>query len=132
MHTGCRPNFLVRRCLQESAYDPAALSTAGAIGIAQFMPETAADVGLDPYDPFASIAAAAALLGGYVARLCERPTTTRMRSRLRHTMPVRLRSREYRGVPPYAETREYIALIYDRWARIASYENDRAHGRRRP
>ena len=28
----------------------------------------------------------------------------------------------YRGVPPYAETREYIDLIGDRWARIASYE----------
>jgi hypothetical protein len=25
-------------------------------------------------------------------------------------------------VPPYAETREYVALIYDRWARIVSYE----------
>jgi hypothetical protein len=28
----------------------------------------------------------------------------------------------YRGVPPYPETREYIDLIFDRWARIASYE----------
>ena len=25
----------------------------------------------------------------------------------------------YRGIPPYAETREYIADIYDRWARIS-------------
>ncbi len=24
----------------------------------------------------------------------------------------------YHGVPPYAETRAYIALVYDRWARI--------------
>ena len=28
----------------------------------------------------------------------------------------------YRGVPPYPETRDYIALIFDRWARIATYE----------
>jgi soluble lytic murein transglycosylase-like protein len=47
--------FLGATLLQESAYDPEALSAAGAIGIAQFMPETAADVGLDPTDPFASI-----------------------------------------------------------------------------
>ena len=30
------------------------------------MPETAAGVGVDPYDPFASIDAAAALAGSYV------------------------------------------------------------------
>ena len=28
----------------------------------------------------------------------------------------------YKGVPPYAETRDYIDVIQDRWARIASYE----------
>jgi hypothetical protein len=28
----------------------------------------------------------------------------------------------YDGVPPYPETREYIALIYERWGRILSYE----------
>ena len=28
----------------------------------------------------------------------------------------------YGGVPPYPETREYIALIFDRWARIVGYE----------
>ena len=61
------PEFLGATLLQESAYDPQAISSAGAIGIAQFMPETAADVGVDPYDPFAAIAGAAALLGGYVA-----------------------------------------------------------------
>lgn len=128
---GLPPEFLGATLLQESAYDPAALSTAGAIGIAQFMPGTAADVGLDPYDPFASIAAAAALLGGYVAAYGTRygdPYAVALAAYNAGPLAVA----EYRGVPPYAETREYIALIYDRWARIASYENDRAHGRRRP
>jgi soluble lytic murein transglycosylase-like protein len=128
---GLPPEFLGATLLQESAYDPAALSTAGAIGIAQFMPGTAADVGLDPYDPFASIAAAAALLGGYVAAYGTRygdPYAVALAAYNAGPLAVA----QYRGVPPYAETREYIALIYDRWARITSYENDRAHGRRRP
>ena len=30
--------------------------------------------------------------------------------------------KRYGGVPPYPETRDYIALIFDRWARIVSYE----------
>ena len=66
------PEFLGATLLQESAYDPHALSAAGAIGIAQFMPETAAGVGVDPYDPFASIDAAGALLGGYAAAYRDR------------------------------------------------------------
>jgi soluble lytic murein transglycosylase-like protein len=115
------PEFLGATLLQESAYDPEALSSAGAIGIAQFMPETAAGVGLDPYDPFASIAAAAALLGGYAdayrARYADAYATA-----LAAYNAGPLAVAEYRGVPPYAETREYVALIFDRWARIVSYE----------
>lgn len=139
---GLPPDFLGATLLQESAYDPQALSTAGAIGIAQFMPDTAADVGLDPHDPFASIDAAAALLGGYVAAYRNRyddPYAVALAAYNAGPLAVAA----YRGVPPYTETREYIALIYDRWARIASYEpipstplrsaqDDRAHGRRRP
>lgn len=119
------PEFLAAAILQESAYDPRAFSSAGAIGIAQFMPDTAAGVGLDPYDPFDSIEAAAALLGGYAAdyrgRYAE-PYTAALAAYNAGPLAVA----QYRGVPPYAETREYIALIFDRWARIVSYENDKA------
>ncbi len=115
------PEFLGATLLQESAYDPNALSAAGAIGIAQFMPETAADVGLDPYDPFASIDGAAALLGGYAQTYRDRYADAYATALAAYNAgPVAVA--EYRGVPPYSETREYIALIYDRWARIVSYE----------
>lgn len=113
--------FLGATLLQESAYDPQALSAAGAIGIAQFMPETAADVGLNPYDPFESIDAAAALIGGYAEAYQGRyadPYSAALAAYNAGPDAVA----QYRGVPPYPETREYIALIYDRWARIVSYE----------
>ncbi len=116
------PEFLGAVLLQESAYDPRALSSAGAIGIAQFMPDTAADVGLDPYDPFASIDAAAALLGGYVAEYRNRygdPYAAALAAY--NAGPVAVA--RYGGVPPFDETRAYIALIFDRWARIVSYES---------
>jgi hypothetical protein len=46
---------------QESKYNPNAVSSAQAIGIAQFLPETAASLGIDPHDPEQALDAAARL-----------------------------------------------------------------------
>lgn len=46
---------------QESKFNPDAVSAAGAIGIAQFLPSTAASLGIDPHDPAQSLDAAAQL-----------------------------------------------------------------------
>ena len=55
--------FFIHLLLQESNFRPDVVSSAGAQGIAQFMPETAATVGLDnPFDPLQAIAASARLL----------------------------------------------------------------------
>ncbi|HTU81473.1 MAG TPA: lytic transglycosylase domain-containing protein [Candidatus Acidoferrales bacterium] len=121
---GLPPEFLGATLLQESAYDVEALSAAGAIGIAQFEPETAAGIGVDPYDPLDAIAGAAQLLGGYVAAYRERyddPYATALAAYNAGPGAVA----RYGGVPPYPETREYVALIFDRWARIVSYEAKR-------
>ncbi|MDQ2871859.1 MAG: lytic transglycosylase domain-containing protein, partial [Candidatus Eremiobacteraeota bacterium] len=114
--------------LQESAYDPNALSSAGAIGIAQFMPDTAAGFGVDPYAPFDAIAGAGALLASYVsayANVYPDPYAAALAAYNAGPGAVS----EYRGVPPYPETREYIGDIYERWGRIASYEGSAAQPR---
>ncbi len=55
--------FFIRLLYQESGFRPGAVSPAGAEGVAQFMPETSADRGLDnPYDAVQAITAAASLL----------------------------------------------------------------------
>ena len=55
--------FFIRLLYQESNFRLAAISSAGALGIAQFMPETAADRGLDnPFDALQAIPASARLL----------------------------------------------------------------------
>jgi len=116
------PEFLAATLLQESAYDVEALSSAGAVGVAQFMPETAAAVGIDPYDPFAAIGGAAELLGSYVAAYRPRyPDCYAAALAAYNAGPLAVE--RFNGVPPYPETHDYIALIFDRWARIASYEN---------
>lgn len=56
---GIDPALFVRQINQESGFQPNVVSVAGAIGIAQFMPTTAAGLGIDPHDPVASLHAAA-------------------------------------------------------------------------
>ena len=61
--------FFIRLLYQESTFRPAAISSAGALGIAQFMPETAAHRRLDnPFDPAQAIPASASLLRDHYRR----------------------------------------------------------------
>lgn len=59
---GVPPELLRGLLQQESNFDPNAVSPAGAIGIAQFMPATAAEMGIDPRDPQEAIYGAAQYL----------------------------------------------------------------------
>lgn len=120
------PLFLGATLLQESAYNPYAISISGAIGIAQFMPGTAADQNVNPFDPYASIDAAAQLLGGYVSYY----RGFRERGGRGDAYALALAAYNagpgavayYHGVPPYPQTRDYISLIRYRWDRMRGYE----------
>ncbi len=59
---GIAPADLAALLYYESSFDPRSRSSAGAIGIAQFMPSTAASMGVNPYDPTSSIRGAARYL----------------------------------------------------------------------
>ncbi|MDQ2866336.1 MAG: lytic transglycosylase domain-containing protein [Candidatus Eremiobacteraeota bacterium] len=121
---GLPTEFLAATLLQESAYDPYALSAAGAVGIAQFELETAAQAGVNPYDPFDAIDGAGRLLGRYVARYAGRYPEPFVAALAAYNAGPQSVS-GYDGVPPYEETRQYIDDIFERWARIASYERPR-------
>jgi Transglycosylase SLT domain len=54
--------FLIRLIWQESGFDTQSVSRAGALGIAQFMPGTAAEMGVDPFDPTEALPASARFL----------------------------------------------------------------------
>src|SRR5215467_11333604 len=56
-------HFFIRLLYQESSFRPYVISSAGALGIAQFTEETASDRGLDnPFDPLQAIPASGRLL----------------------------------------------------------------------
>ena len=62
---GIPADYFVRQMNQESAFNPNAVSPAGAEGIAQFMPSTAAGLGINPWDPVQALRAAANLMASY-------------------------------------------------------------------
>jgi len=117
---GLPPEFLAAALLQESAFDPQAISSAGAVGIAQFMPSTADGIGVDPFDPYDAIDGAARLLSTYVRAYASFPNPYALALAAYNAGPAAVE--HYRGVPPYAETQAYIDDIVDRWAKIAGYE----------
>lgn len=61
--------FFISLLFQESRFQPEVVSSAGAQGVAQFMPDTAASMGVDnPFDPLQAIPASARLLRSLIAQ----------------------------------------------------------------
>lgn len=65
LEAGIPPDLFVRQINQESGFNPYASSPAGAEGIAQFEPATAAGLGIDPWDPVEALKGAANLMARY-------------------------------------------------------------------
>ncbi len=109
--------FFCATLLQESAFAPDAVSGAGAVGIGQFTFDTAAGAGIDPFDWRAAMGGSATLLGRYVdgyEGVYRDPYATALAAYNAGPGNVAY----YKGIPPFVETRDYVADIYDRWSRI--------------
>ena len=99
-------SLLAAQLLAESGFDPHAVSPAGATGIAQFMPGTAAAYGLrDPFDATAAIGAQAHLM----ADLLEQFGTVPLALAAYNAGPAPVAA--CGCVPPYPETQAYVARI---------------------
>lgn len=123
---GLDVNFFGATILQESAFDQFAVSSAGALGIAQFIPSTADAVDVDPFDVHQSLGGSARLLAEYVTHYRGRfGKTNAYALALAAYNAGPLAVDRYQGVPPYAETRGYIDDIDDRLARIVTDEQPR-------
>jgi transglycosylase-like protein with SLT domain len=62
---GISPVYFVRQINEESGFNPNSVSPAGAVGIAQFLPSTAAGLGINPLDPIQALRGAARLMANY-------------------------------------------------------------------
>lgn len=65
INAGISPDYFVRQINLESGFNPNASSPMGAEGIAQFMPSTAAGLGINPWNPNQALNAAAQVMAGY-------------------------------------------------------------------
>jgi len=100
-------NVLAAQLYAESGFNPFAQSPAGAEGIAQFMPGTADAYGLDnPFDPVEAIDAQAHLMSDLLKRF-----DGRIALALAAYNAGAGAVEQYGGVPPYGETRAYVARI---------------------
>ncbi len=104
-------DFFTRLIWRESSFRPGVTSPAGAKGIAQFMPGTAAERGLeDPFDPEAAIPASA----GYLATLRARFGNLGLAAAAYNAGPTRLARWIADGGYLPLETEDYVLFITGR------------------
>lgn len=103
---GVSPVLLAAVAKQESGFNPTAQSGAGAVGLMQLMPATAAGLGVTPLDPTSAIDGAAQLLSSY---LTDYGGSVPLALAAYNAGPAAVAS--YGGVPPYAETQNYVSSI---------------------
>ena len=103
---GVSPMLLSAVARQESGFDAKAVSSAGAQGIMQLMPGTAKGLGVnDPFNPTQAIDGAARLLKDLVTRF----GTTELGLAAYNAGPGAVM--KYNGIPPYAETQNYVRSV---------------------
>jgi soluble lytic murein transglycosylase-like protein len=99
------PMLLSALLKQESGFNPRAGSSAGAQGIAQFMPDTAKGMGIDPYDPESAIMGAAQ----YLRRSWDKFGKPELALAAYNAGGGAVN--QYGGIPPYKETQNYVKNI---------------------
>ena len=110
---GIDPRLLAAVAWSESGFNPSARSHAGALGLMQIMPRTAAGLRVDPMDP------SQALRGG-ARYLAQQLRTFGGREDLAlaayNAGPGAVR--KHGGIPPYAETQAYVKTVLSRFSQL--------------
>lgn len=98
-------DIFLRMIGAESAWNQGAVSPKGASGLGQLMPGTAAELGVDPSDPYQNIEGSARYLAQQYSDFGSWPLALAAYN----AGPGAVR--KYGGIPPFAETQAYIPKI---------------------
>ena len=112
------PRLTMAMIIAESGFDLSSTSRTGAMGLGQLMPGTARGLGVtNAYDPVQNIAGAVHLLRGHLDTYGGAPANAGVIpfNQIALTMAAYNAGpgavRKYHGVPPYRETRRYVARV---------------------
>jgi len=103
------PALLAAVAQTESNFDPTAVSPAGAQGLMQFMPATAREMNVDPWDPESAIDGAARYLRTSFDQFQEADLAIASYNAGRGAVS------RYGGIPPFTETQNYVRKVLDAW-----------------
>jgi peptidoglycan DL-endopeptidase CwlO len=92
----------------ESSFQPGAVSSAGAEGLMQLMPSTAASLGVNPFNPGQAVNAAAQLLSNYHQQF----GSWSLALAAYNAGPAAVQA--YSGIPPYSQTQDYVQTVLSR------------------
>ena len=106
LRTGLPPAFVESVARVESAMRPEAISPKGAVGVMQLMPGTARALAADPRDPAQNIDAGARLLRDLLIKY-DGDVVKALSAYNAGAGAVE----RYRGMPPYAETQDYVDKV---------------------
>ncbi len=103
---GVPEDLFLRLVQQESGWNPSAVSPKGAMGLAQLMPQTARRLGVDPADPADNLEGGAR----YLRQQYDSFGTWQLALAAYNAGPQAVQ--QHGGIPPYAETRNYVRVIW--------------------
>ena len=102
---------LVRALIQaESGYNVRAISNKGAIGLMQLMPGTASELNVNPYDPDQNIQGGTMYLRQMIDHFAGK---VELAIAAYNAGPGAVE--KHRGIPPFAETRDYVKRVLALW-----------------
>lgn len=102
---GVPVDLFLRLVNQESRFNPNAVSPAGAMGLAQLMPGTARDLGVDPNDPVQNLTGGAR----YLRQQLDTFGQPDLALAAYNAGPGNVR--KHGGIPPFKETQNYVSTI---------------------
>jgi soluble lytic murein transglycosylase-like protein len=106
---GIDPDLLLAVAEVESSFETDAISPAGAQGLMQFMPATAKEMGVDPFEPASAIDGAAR----YLAREMDRFGRVDLAVAAYNAGAGAVQ--RHGGIPPFQETQRYVEKVFAAW-----------------